>query len=67
MTIHANNYYPKKIYVFHSIRIEFLNKGNSSFINYSNQHDDQFEMARPIMIDLKYHIASEIKIRLYFD
>jgi hypothetical protein len=68
LTIHANNYYPKKIYVFRSITIEFLNKENrSSFITYNNQRDDQFEMARPIIIDLDNHIASQLKIHLYFD
>ncbi|CAF1184951.1 unnamed protein product [Rotaria sp. Silwood1] len=70
ITIHANNYYPKKIYVFRSVIIEFLNYNNnnsSSLITYNHQRDDQFEMARPIMIDLKYHIASQLKIHLYFD
>jgi hypothetical protein len=67
MTIHANNYYLKKIYVFRSIIIEFINIKNSTSITYYHQHDDQFEMARPIMIDLKNHIASQIKIRLFFD
>ena len=66
ITIHANNYYPKKIYVFQSVTIKFLNNKNSSLITYKHQHDDQFEMARPIMIDLKHHIASKIKIRFYF-
>lgn len=36
-------------------------------ITYNHQHDDQFEMARPIMINLKHHIASQLKIHLYFD
>ncbi|CAF1306945.1 unnamed protein product [Rotaria sordida] len=72
MTIHANNYYPKNIYIFRSVTIEFLNNNNelinnSSLIIYHNQHDDQFEMARAIMIDLKNYIASKLKIRLYFD
>jgi hypothetical protein len=73
MTIHANNYYPKNIYIFRSVTIEFLNNNNNEFLNnsssitYSNQHDDQFEMARAIMIDLKNHIASQLKIRLHFD
>ncbi|CAF0736080.1 unnamed protein product [Adineta steineri] len=73
MTIHANNYYPKNIFAFRSVTIEFLGNNNnervknSTFITYHNQHDDQFEMARAIMIDLKYHIASQLKIRLYFD
>jgi hypothetical protein len=70
MTIHANNYYPKNIFVFRSVTIEFLNNeqiNNSSTITYYNQHDDQFEMARAIMIDLQNHIASQLKIRLYFD
>ncbi|CAF2083900.1 unnamed protein product [Rotaria magnacalcarata] len=72
MTIHANNYYPKNIYIFRAVTIEFLNHNNelinsSSLITYHNQHDDQFEMARAIMIDLKNHIASKLKIRLYFD
>jgi hypothetical protein len=72
MTIHANNYYPKNIYIFRSVTIEFLNNNNelinnSSSITYYNQHDDQFEMARAIMIDLKNHIASQLKIRLHFD
>jgi hypothetical protein len=72
MTIHANNYYPKNIYIFRSVTIEFINTNNelitnSSIITYQNQHDDQFEMARAIMIDLKNHIASQLKIRLYFD
>lgn len=72
MTIHANNYYPKNIYIFRSVIIEFLNNNNelmnnSSSIIYYNQHDDQFEMARAIMIDLKNHIASKLNIRLYFD
>ncbi|CAF1367902.1 unnamed protein product [Adineta steineri] len=67
LTIHVNNYYPKKIYVFRSVTIEFLNNKNSSFITYYNQHDDQFEMARPIMIDLENHIATQIKMHFYFD
>ena len=68
LTIHANNYYPKKIYAFRSITIEFLNKNHSSsMIKYDHQRDDQFEMARPIMIDLKHRIASQLKIHLYFD
>ena len=72
MTVHANNYYPKNIYIFRSIKIEFLNDNhelinNSSSIIYYNQHDDQFEMARAIMIDLKNQIASKLKVRLYFD
>ncbi|CAF2956266.1 unnamed protein product, partial [Rotaria sp. Silwood2] len=72
ITIHANNYYLKKIYVFRSVIIEFINNNNnnnnsSTLIKYNHQHDDQFEMARPIMIDLKYHIASQLKIHLYFD
>ncbi len=68
LTIHANNYYPRKIYVFRSITIEFLNKNHSSsMLTYDHQRDDQFEMARPIMIDLKHHIASQLKIHLYFD
>jgi len=67
LTIHANNYYPKKIYVFRSLTIEFLNNKTSSFITYNNQRDDQFEMARPIIIDLDNHIASQLKIHLYFD
>ena len=72
MTIHANNYYPKNIFIFRSVTIEFLNEkneliSNSSLITYQNQHDDQFEMARAIMIDLKNHIASQLKIRLHFD
>jgi hypothetical protein len=70
MTIHANNYYPKNIYAFRSATIEFLNNeltNNTSVITQQNQHDDQFEMARAIMIDLKNHIASQLKIRLYFD
>jgi hypothetical protein len=68
LTIHANNYYPKKIYAFRSITIEFLqNNHSSSMITYDHQRDDQFEMARPIMIDLKHRIASQLKIHLYFD
>jgi hypothetical protein len=73
MTIHANNYYPKNIYMFRSITIEYLNNNNelinnhSSIITYNNQHDDQYEMARAIMIDLKNNIASKLKIHLYFD
>lgn len=71
MTLHANNYYPKNIFIFRSITIEFINHNehinNSTIITYYNQHDDQFEMARAIMIDLKNHIASKLKIRLYFD
>lgn len=71
MTIHANNYYLKNIYVFRTVTIEFLNNNNNNqnntIITYTNQHDDQFEMARAIMIDLKNHIGSQLKIRLYFD
>ncbi|CAF3748755.1 unnamed protein product [Rotaria sp. Silwood1] len=72
MTIHANNYYLKNIYIFRSIIIEFLNNNNelinnSSFIIYHNQHDDQYEMARAIMINLKNNIASKLKIHLFFD
>ncbi|CAF1589518.1 unnamed protein product [Adineta ricciae] len=72
MTIHANNYYPKNIFVFRSATIEFLDndnvqKQNLTSITYYNQHDDQFEMARAVMIDLKNHIASQLRLRLYFD
>ena len=71
MTIHANNYYPKHIYVFRSVTIEFLNEHgtveNASTITHQNPHDDQFEMARAIMINLKNHIASQLKLRLHFD
>ncbi len=68
LTIHANNYYPKNIYVFRSIIIEFINNNISlSVIKYNHQHDDQFEMARPIIIDLNNHIGSQLKIHLYFD
>ena len=66
MTIHANNYYPKNIYVFQSVTIKFLTNRNSSLITHKNQQDDQFEMARPIMIDLQHRIASKIKLRFYF-
>jgi len=69
MTIHANNYYPKNIYAFRTVTIEFLNNDNlnSTIITHHQPHDDQFEMARAIMINLKNHIASQLKIRLYFD
>ncbi|UJR14931.1 hypothetical protein I4U23_001913 [Adineta vaga] len=67
LTIHANNYYPKKIYVFRSVMIEFLYNENSTFLTYNHQRDDQFEMARPIMIDLKNQIASQLKIHFFFD
>ncbi|CAF3961363.1 unnamed protein product, partial [Rotaria sp. Silwood1] len=58
--------------IFRSIIIEFLNNNNelinnSSFIIYHNQHDDQYEMARAIMINLKNNIASKLKIHLFFD
>lgn len=65
LTIHANNFYPKNIFIFHAATIEFLPSGSS--INYHHQHDDQFEMARAIMINLKHQVASELKVRLYFD
>jgi hypothetical protein len=40
---------------------------NISTITYHHQRDDQFEMARAIMIDLKYQTASQMKVRLHFD
>ncbi|CAF1051429.1 unnamed protein product [Adineta ricciae] len=67
LTIHANNYFPKKIYVFRSVALEFVHDENSTFLTYHHQRDDQFEMARPIMIDLKNQIASQLKIHFYFD
>ncbi|CAF3586766.1 unnamed protein product [Rotaria socialis] len=68
VTIHANNYYPKKIYAFRSAVIEFFNNNNkTTSVTYNHHRDDQFEMARPIMIDLKHHVASQIKVHLYFD
>lgn len=72
MTIHANNYYPKNIHIFRSVTIEFLSndndrRRNSSIITYHNQHDDQFEMARAMMFDLRNQIGSKLKIRLHFD
>lgn len=71
MTIHANNYYLKNIFIFRSVTIEFLDgdeqRTNVSSITYTNQRDDQFEMARAIMIDLKNHVASQLKIRVHFD
>ena len=36
-------------------------------ITYHYQRDDQFEMARPIMINLQHHIASQLKLHCYFD
>ena len=36
-------------------------------ITYHYQRDDQFEMARPIIIDLRNHLASQLKIHFYFD
>ena len=68
MTVHANNYFPKKIYAFRSVTIEFLDdRQDPPFIAFDHQRDDQFEMARPIMIDLNNHIASRIKLHFYFD
>ena len=70
LTLHANNYYPKNIFIFRSATIEYIHSTtntSSSSIIYHHQHDDQFEMARAIMIDLKHHVASQLKLRLHFD
>lgn len=67
LTIHANNYFPKKVYVFRSVVIEFLHEHNSSSITFEHQRDDQFEMARPIMIDLRNNVASQLKVHFFFD
>ena len=71
LTVHCNNYFPKQIYAFRSVTVEFLPDDpevqNSSWITFDHPRDDQFEMARPIMVDLKHRIASRLKLHMYFD
>jgi hypothetical protein len=72
LTIHANNYFPKQIYAFRLAIVEFLStndslSNNMTSIHFQHQRDDQFDMARPIMIDLQHRIALEVRIHLYFD
>ncbi|CAF0737352.1 unnamed protein product [Didymodactylos carnosus] len=71
LTIHTNNYYTKGIYVFRSAVIKFSRSEqdykNVSSIFYDHQRDENFDLARPVMIDLKYHVGSSIQLDLYFD
>lgn len=71
LTIHCNNYFPKHIYAFRAVTVEFLPNDphlhNASWITFDHPRDDQFEMARPIMIDLKHRVASQLKVHFYFD
>ncbi|CAF1013674.1 unnamed protein product [Didymodactylos carnosus] len=71
LTIHANNYYTNGVYVFRSAVIKFSRSeqdyNNTPSLVYHHQRDENFDLARPVMIDLKYHVGSRIQLELYFD
>ena len=71
VTIHANNLFSKDIFIFKTAVISFSSKNEdtnySQAIIYQHPRDDIFEIARPILIELKNRVAKFVRVDLYFD
>ena len=71
VTIHANNLFSKDIFIFKTAVISFSSKNEdtnySQAIVYQHPRDDIFEIARPILIELKNRVAKFVRVDLYFD
>ncbi|CAF1078740.1 unnamed protein product [Didymodactylos carnosus] len=69
VTIHSNNDFHRQILVFKTCILSF-SKDGISFTNalaFHHRRDENFDLARPIIIDLKNNIAKFVRMDLYFD
>ncbi|CAF0831961.1 unnamed protein product [Didymodactylos carnosus] len=69
VTIHSNNDFYRQILVFKTCVLSF-SKDGISFTNtlvFHHRRDENFDLARPIIIDMKNNVAKYVKMDLYFD